>query len=72
MPVEMHPGVLRAFDSGTYTARVTLSGSLHMSLSSVPVSRAVPSGEMLAGRKVAVLVLDPTRATDAVVVAVWT
>ena len=72
MPNELHPGILRAFDSGTYLARVTLTGSLHMSLAGVPVSRAIASGEMLAGRKVAVLVLDVTKATDAVVVAVWT
>lgn len=66
------PGTLKAFDSGTYTARVTLTGSLHMSLSSVPVSRGLPSAEMTAGRKVLVCLLDETKATDAVVVAVWT
>jgi hypothetical protein len=66
------PGTLKSFNSGTYKARVTLAGSLQMSLDNVPVSRAIPSGEMVAGRKVALILLDETKATDAVVVAVWT
>jgi hypothetical protein len=66
------PGTLKAFSSGTYKARVTLTGSLQMSLDNVPVSRAIPSAELVAGRKVALLLLDETKATDAVVVAVWT
>jgi hypothetical protein len=66
------PGTLKSFNSGTYKARVTLAGSLQMSLDNVPVSRAIPSGEMTAGRKVALILLDETKATDAVVVAVWT
>ena len=66
------PGTLKAFNSGTYKARVTITGSLQMSLDNVPVSRAIPSGEMVAGRKVALLLLDETKATDAVVLAVWT
>ncbi len=65
------PGTLKSFNSGTYKARVTLTGSLQMSLDNVPVSRAIPSGEMVAGRKVALVLLDETKATDAVVVAVW-
>jgi hypothetical protein len=66
------PGTLKAFNSGTYKARVTVTGSLQMSLDNVPVSRAIPTAEMVAGRKVALLLLDETKATDAVVVAVWT
>ena len=66
------PGTLRAFVAGTYLARVTLTGSLQMGISDVPVSRAIPSAEMVAGRKVAVLLLDESKATDAVVIAVWT
>ena len=72
MAASVHPGVLRAFVSGTYLARVTLTGSLKMSLSDVPTSRGIPSAEMVAGRKVAVLLFDETKATDGVVVAVWT
>ena len=72
MAASVHPGVLRAFTAGTYLARVTLTGSLKMSLSDVPTNRGIPSGEMVAGRKVAVLLFDETKATDGVVVAVWT
>ena len=66
------PGTLKSFNSGTYKARVTRTGSLQMSLDNVPVSRAIPSAEMVAGRKVALILLDETKATDAVVVAVYT
>jgi hypothetical protein len=72
MPATIHHGTLRAFDSGTYNARVTLKGSIHMSLSAVPTSRAIATGDMLAGRDVAVLIFDETKATDAVVIAVYT
>jgi hypothetical protein len=65
-------GTLRAFTAGTYLARVTLAGSLQMSLDNVPTSRAIPSAEMVAGRKVLLVLLDETKATDAVVLAVWT
>jgi hypothetical protein len=66
------PGTLRAFNAGTYKARVTLTGSLAMSLDNIPTSRAIPSGEMTAGRTVAVLLIDESKATDAAVIAVWT
>ncbi len=66
------PGTLKAFNSGTYKARVTLTGSLQMGVDNLPVSRAIPAAELVAGRKVAVLLLNETKATDAVVVAVWT
>lgn len=72
MATELVPGTLKSFSSGTYKARVTLAGSLQMSLDNVPVNRGIPSGEMVAGRKVLVALLDETKATDAVVVAVWT
>jgi hypothetical protein len=68
----VYPAILRAFDSGTFLARVTIVGSLHMSLEAVPVSRAIPSAEMVAGRKVAVVIFGETKATDAVVIAIWT
>jgi hypothetical protein len=64
--------VLRAFNSGTYLARITLVGSIKMSLDGVPVDRGIASGDMVAGRNVAVVLFDETKATDAVVVAVWT
>ncbi len=68
----IHRAVLRAFTAGTYLARVTLVGSLKMSLDNVPVARDIASGEMVAGRFVAVVLFDETKATDAAVLAVWT
>lgn len=65
-------GTLKAFTAGTYLARVTLAGSLQMSLDNVPTNRGIPSAEMVAGRKVLLVLLDETKATDAIVVAVWT
>jgi hypothetical protein len=68
----VYHGILRAFDGGTYTATVQLTGSLAGWLRTVPVSRAIPAGEMAAGRKVAVGVFDPSNPADTVVIAVWT
>ena len=65
-------GILKAFDSGTYTATVQVQGSLSVWLDDVPVSRGIPTGEMVTGRNVAVIFLDPGNPDDAVVVAVWT
>ena len=69
--MDLHSGVLKGFDSGTYTATVQLTGSLAQWLRTVPVSRGIASGEMVGGRKVAVAVFDPSNPADAVVVAVW-
>ncbi len=64
-------GILKAFNAGAYTATVQLTGSLAQWLGAVPVSRGIATGEMTAGRKVAVAVFDHTNPSDAVVVAVW-
>ena len=65
-------GVLKSFDSGTYIATVQISGSLSVLLEGVPVSRGIPSGEMVTGRNVAVIFHAAGNPDDAVVVAVWT
>lgn len=65
-------GTLKAFDSATWTATVQITGSLSVWLDSVPVNRAIASGDMIAGRAVAVLFLDPGSPSDTVVLAVWT
>jgi len=65
-------GVLKAFDSGTYTATVQIAGSLSVWLEDVPVSRGIPIAEMVTGRNVAVIFLDPGNPADTVIVAVWT
>ncbi|MDP3767392.1 MAG: hypothetical protein Q8S13_05210 [Dehalococcoidia bacterium] len=71
MAATLHVGVLRAFNSGTYKARVTLKGSLHMSLDNIRVNRGIASADMVAGREVTVVIYDETKATDAVVVGVY-
>ena len=65
-------GILKSFDSGTFLASVQISGSLSVWLDNVPTSRAIASGDMIAGRNVAVLFLDPSNFSDAVIIAVWT
>lgn len=65
-------GILKAFDSGNYTASVQVAGSLSVWLEDVPVSRGIPTGEMVTGRNLALIFLDPGNPSDAVVVAVWT
>ncbi|MCK4698155.1 MAG: hypothetical protein KAT53_07625 [Dehalococcoidia bacterium] len=65
-------GILKAFDSGTYTATVQIAGSLSVWLEDVPVSRGIPTAEMVAGRNVAVIFLDPGNPSDTVVIAVYT
>ena len=67
----MQHGILKAFDSGTYTATVQVTGSVAAWVAGVPVSRSIASGEMVAGRKVAVAAFDPSNPADAVVLAVW-
>ena len=65
-------GILKSFDSGTYTASVQIAGSLSVWLDDVPVSRGIPTSEMITGRNVAVIFLDPGNPSGSVVVAVWT
>ena len=65
-------GIVKAFDAGTYTATVQLSGSLAVWLSDLPVARNIPSAEMVAGRRCAVIFFDASNPRDAVVAAVFT
>lgn len=64
--------ILKEFDSGTYKATVELVGSERVRVEKVPVSRGIPSGEVVAGRKVVLVHLDPSNPQDAVVVGVYT
>jgi hypothetical protein len=65
-------GIVKAFDAGTYTATVQLAGSLAVWLSDLPVARNIPSAEMIAGRRCAVIFFDASNPRDAVVAAVFT
>ena len=70
-PPNIKRGKLRAFDSGAYTAEVSIAGSLSTTLTNIPVARNIATGDMVAGRHAAVIFFDVTDPTDAVVCAVW-
>jgi len=63
---------LRNFNSGNYTATVRLASSYKVYLEDIAVARNLPSAEMVAGRKVAVVFFDEHNPKEAVVVAVFT
>jgi hypothetical protein len=65
-------GILKSFNSGTYLATVQIAGSLSVWLENIPTSRAIAASDMISGRNVAVLFMDPSNFSDAVIVAVWT
>ncbi|MEK7353554.1 MAG: hypothetical protein AABZ77_03495 [Chloroflexota bacterium] len=65
-------GVLKSFNSGNYTATVQVASSYKAYLEGIAVARNIPSAEMTAGRKVAVVFFDEHNAKEAVVVAVYT
>jgi len=65
-------GILKAFDSGTYTATVQIAGSLSVWLEGVPVSRGIPSDEMIVGRNCTMIFLDESNPRVALVAAVYT
>ena len=62
---------LKSFNSGNYTAVVRLSGSYKVYLEDITVARNIPSGEMITGRKTAVLFFDEYQPKAAVVIAVY-
>ena len=64
-------GEIKSFNSGNYTAVVRISGSYKVYLEDIAVARNIPSGEMVIGRKIAVLFFDEYRPKDAVVIAVY-
>jgi hypothetical protein len=63
---------LRSFNSGNYTATVRLASGYKVYLEDVAVARNLPSAEMVAGRKVAVIFFDDNNPREAVVMAVYT
>ena len=64
-------GTLLGFSAGTYTATVRYAGSLSAVVTSVPVSRAVASAELVTGRRVAVALFDAGNPGDAMVLGVY-
>ena len=70
--MEIRRGILRAFDSGSYTATIEVAGSIATWISGVAVARNINSAELIAGRRVALLLFDPSNPDDMVLSAVWT
>jgi hypothetical protein len=70
--MRLRKAVLRSFNSGNYTATVRLASSYKVYLEDIAVARNLPSGEMVTGRKVAVVFFDEHNPKEAVVVAVYT
>ena len=71
MTFVMDRGTLVAFDAGTYRATVRLGGSLAAVIEGVPVSRGIASGELVAGRRVTVALLEGGGPDDAMLLGVW-
>ena len=65
-------GILKEFDSETYLATVQLTGSLSTWLQDIPVSRGIPTDQMITGRSVILYFTTPGDPASAVVMAVWT
>ena len=63
---------LKSFNAVSYTATVRLASGYKVYLEDVAVARNLPSGEMVAGRKVAVIFFDENNPREAVVAAVYT
>jgi hypothetical protein len=70
--VQLKKGELKNFNSGNYKATVRLAGGYKVYLEDVTVARNLPSAEMVAGRRVAVVFFDENSPREAVVVAVYT
>lgn len=63
--------VLQSFNAGAYTATVQVVGSRQTYLASVPVSRGIPSAQMVAGRECAVLFYDEQNPADGLILGVY-
>jgi len=70
--MRLRKGMLKSFNSGSYTATIQLAGSYKVYLEDIAVARNLPAAEMTAGRKVAVVFFDEHNPKEAVVVAVYT
>lgn len=63
-------GTLVAFDLATFTATIRFDASAAQSATGLPVSRALPSAEMVPGRRVLVAASDSNDPGEMVVIAV--
>ena len=62
---------VRAFDSGSYTATISLARSPDVTIAGVPVSRAIGASVIVAGQTAAVLFFDRQNNADAMIVGVY-
>ncbi len=69
--MRLRKGILKSFNSGSYTATVQMASSYKVYLEGISVARNLPAAEMTAGRKVAVVFFDEHNPKEAVVVAVY-
>ena len=69
--MKLKKAILRSFNSGNYTATVQIASSYKVYLEDVAVARNLASGEMVTGRKVAVVFFDEYNPREAVVIAVY-
>jgi hypothetical protein len=65
-------GVVKNFNAVTYKATVQVAGSLSVWLEEVPVARNIASGEMVAGRRCALIFFSASDPRDALLVGVYT
>jgi len=70
--MSLRKAVLKSFNAGDYTATVQLAGSYKAYLEGVTVARNIATGDMVSGRKVAVVLFDEYNPKQAVVIAVYT
>ncbi len=63
---------LKSFNGTNYTATVRLANGYKVYLEDVAVARNLPSGEMVVGRKVAVIFFDENNPREAVIAGVYT
>lgn len=68
--MDVRRGVIKGFNSGTYKAQVQVEGNPQY-VDGVPVSRGIPSGEVVTGRSCAVLFFDVNHSEDAMVLGVY-
>jgi len=69
--MRLRKAILKSFNSSNYTATVQLAGSYKVYLGDIAVARNLPTAEMTAGRKTAVLFFDEHSPKEAVVIAVY-
>ena len=69
--MRLRKGILKSFNSGSYTATVQMASSYKVYLEGIAVARNLPAAEMTAGRKVVVVFFDEHNPKEAVVIAVY-